>query len=66
MSLTDFFSSNDSESSFTAKKNGVQKEKIFRSIPSTTSLYGTDVVDESHRVLVDKIARHLIYGKFKI
>lgn len=29
--------------------------------PSTSSLYGTDVVDESHRQLVDAIARHVVY-----
>lgn len=42
-------------------RNGIPREKIFRSHPSTTSLYGTDVVDETHRGLVDCIARHLIY-----
>lgn len=29
--------------------------------PSTSSLYGTDVVDEEHRTLVDSIARHVVY-----
>lgn len=29
--------------------------------PSTSSLYGTDIVKESHRQLVDNIARHVIY-----
>lgn len=29
--------------------------------PSTSSLYGTDVVDEEHRQLVDSIARHVVY-----
>lgn len=29
--------------------------------PSTSSLYGTDVVDEEHRALVDSIARHVVY-----
>ncbi|EEB10214.1 glycerol-3-phosphate acyltransferase, putative [Pediculus humanus corporis] len=48
MSLTDVFNSNDSDSSSSvSKKNGYQREKSFRSIPSTTSLYGTDVVDEN-------------------
>ncbi|XP_063704039.1 glycerol-3-phosphate acyltransferase 1, mitochondrial isoform X2 [Culicoides brevitarsis] len=28
---------------------------------STSSLYGTDVVQEEHRVLVDRIARHVVY-----
>lgn len=44
-------------------KNGFI-EKPFQSIPSTNSLYGTDVVDENHRVLVESIARHLIYGEY--
>lgn len=29
--------------------------------PSTTSLYGTDIVQEEHRSLVDGIARHVMY-----
>lgn len=29
--------------------------------PSTSSLYGTDVVNEDHRTLVDSIARHVVY-----
>ncbi|XP_031639080.1 glycerol-3-phosphate acyltransferase 1, mitochondrial isoform X2 [Contarinia nasturtii] len=29
--------------------------------PSTSSLYGTDVVNEEHRALVDSIARHVVY-----
>lgn len=29
--------------------------------PSTSSLYGTDVVQEEHRTLIDSIARHVIY-----
>lgn len=29
--------------------------------PSTSSLYGTDIVDEEHRILVDSIARHVVY-----
>lgn len=29
--------------------------------PSTSSLYGTDIVDEEHRNLVDSIARHVVY-----
>lgn len=29
--------------------------------PSTSSLYGTDVVDEEHRAVVDSIARHVVY-----
>lgn len=29
--------------------------------PSTSSLFGTDVVQEEHRILVDSIARHVVY-----
>ncbi|KAK6621935.1 hypothetical protein RUM44_001742 [Polyplax serrata] len=60
LSQTDIVCGRDSDS---VKKNGLQKH--FRSMPSTTSLYGTDVVDESHRTLVDKIGRHVIYDSFK-
>ncbi|XP_046667769.1 glycerol-3-phosphate acyltransferase 1, mitochondrial isoform X4 [Homalodisca vitripennis] len=37
------------------------KKKILHSVPSTASLYGTDVVVEEHRQLVDSIARHVVY-----
>lgn len=40
------------------------KPGIRRSLqhnPSTSSLYGTDVVQEENRVLVDSIARHVVY-----
>lgn len=40
------------------------KEKSLKRLkhnPSTSSLYGTDVVQEEHRTLVDSIARHVIY-----
>lgn len=33
----------------------------LRHQPSTSSLYGTDVVNEDHRTLVDSIARHVVY-----
>lgn len=33
----------------------------LRHQPSTSSLYGTDVVNEEHRQLVDSIARHVVY-----
>lgn len=62
LSQADIFSPNETDSGLHSKRNGYQKEKHFRSSPSTTSLYGTDVVDENHRALVDQIARHLIYG----
>lgn len=46
-----------------ANENGV-KPGLKRSLqhnPSTSSLYGTDVVQEEHRVLVENIARHVVY-----
>lgn len=30
---------------------------------SNSSLYGTDVIVEEHRQLVDNIARHVVYGE---
>lgn len=41
--------------------NGVNSMKRLKHQPSTSSLYGTDVVDEEHRTLVDSIARHVVY-----
>lgn len=38
-------------------------ERPLKVTMSTSSLYGTDVVVEEHRQLVDKIARHVVYGK---
>lgn len=37
-------------------------ERPLRVTMSTSSLYGTDIVVEEHRELVDKIARHVVYG----
>lgn len=42
----------------------IQKDISTRRLqhnPSSSSLYGTDVVQEEHRNLVDSIARHVIY-----
>lgn len=36
-------------------------EKVLKSTMSTSSLYGTDVVDDEHRLLVDCLARHVVY-----
>lgn len=36
--------------------------KALHTVPSSASLYGTDVVVEEHRQLVDCIARHIVYG----
>lgn len=41
--------------------NGGPTKKL-RSNPSTTSLYGTDVVSDEHKSLVEKISKHVIYG----
>lgn len=46
-----------------------EKQRLSRQVsgrrlqhqPSTSSLYGTDIVDEKHRTLVDSIARHVVY-----
>lgn len=35
--------------------------RSLQSNPSTSSLYGTDIVQEEHRILVDSIARHVVY-----
>lgn len=40
---------------------GERKLRHLHHQPSTSSLYGTDVVQEEHRTLVDNIARHVVY-----
>lgn len=45
--------------------NGVSN-KVLKSNPSMSSLYGTDVVSEPHKNLVESISKHIIYGKFFI
>ncbi|KAK9747487.1 Acyltransferase [Popillia japonica] len=35
--------------------------KTLKSNPSTTSLYGTDIVSEEHKSLVESISKHVIY-----
>lgn len=37
-------------------------EKTLKYTMSSSSLYGTDVIIEEHRQLVDSIARHVVYG----
>jgi hypothetical protein len=32
-------------------------------LPSSASLYGTDIVSDENRQLVESIARHIIYGE---
>lgn len=38
-------------------------EKPLKYTMSSSSIYGTDVIVEEHRQLVDRIARHVVYGK---
>jgi hypothetical protein len=38
------------------------QKQLRTTTASTSSLYGTDVVVEEHRQLVDMIARHVVYG----
>lgn len=39
--------------------------RSLKSTMSNTSLYGTDVIVEEHRQLVDNIAQHVVYGESK-
>lgn len=45
----------------TEKPKGPPEKRILQSTPSSSSLYGTDVVVEEHRQLVESIARHVIH-----
>ncbi|XP_055700231.1 glycerol-3-phosphate acyltransferase 1, mitochondrial isoform X2 [Phlebotomus papatasi] len=36
-------------------------DRLLQQTKSSTSLYGTDIVQEDHRGLVDSIARHVVY-----
>lgn len=40
-------------------------EKPLKYTMSSSSLYGTDVIMEEYRQLVDNIARHVVHGKSK-
>ncbi|XP_066158287.1 glycerol-3-phosphate acyltransferase 1, mitochondrial isoform X2 [Euwallacea fornicatus] len=42
----------------TSKPNN---NRVLRSNPSTNSLYGTDVVSDEHKSLVENISKHVIY-----
>lgn len=58
------FSLRELVKSFSKANEAGTRPGIRRSLqhnPSTSSLYGTDVVQEEHRVLVDSIARHVVY-----
>lgn len=48
---------------FQSKLSTLNGKKILHTVPSSASLYGTDVIEE-HRQLVDSIARHVIYGMY--
>lgn len=37
------------------------QKKLLKSNPSTSSLYGTDVVSDEHKSLVESISKHIIY-----
>ncbi|KAJ9597799.1 hypothetical protein L9F63_011341, partial [Diploptera punctata] len=37
------------------------QHKTLHSVPSSSSLYGTDIVVEEHRQLVESIARHIVH-----
>lgn len=39
-------------------------ERTLKYTMSNSSLYGTDVIVEEQRQLVDSIARHVVYGEF--
>lgn len=54
----------DEEEEFQKPKSSARHEKkVLQSTPSSSSLYGTDVVVEEHRQLVESIGRHVIHGK---
>lgn len=58
------FSLRELVKSFSKTNESIPRPGIRHSLqhnPSTSSLYGTDVVQEEHRVLVDSIARHVVY-----
>nr|CAD7446037.1 unnamed protein product [Timema bartmani] len=42
----------------------ITSKKQLHTAPSSTSLYGIDVVVEEHRQLVESIARHVVYGEW--
>lgn len=52
---------------FQAQQNKLigSPERPLKSSISNTSLYGTDVIVEEHRQLVDRIAKHVVYGELK-
>ena len=49
-----------------SKKLPANGLKMLKSNPSTTSLYGTDVVSDEHKTLVESISKHIIYGESEV
>ena len=52
-----------------SKLNGIKISSVGKPLKSTissSSLYGTDVVVEEYRQLVNSLARHVVYGRNKI
>jgi hypothetical protein len=43
--------------------DNAKPKKSLHTVPSSASLYGTDIVVEEHRLLVESIARHIVYGE---
>lgn len=43
------------------KVGNAQFTKKLKSNPSTTSLYGTDVISDEHKCLVESISKHVLY-----
>lgn len=48
---------------FQAQQNRSSPKRTLKYTMSNSSIYGTDVIVEEHRQLVDNIARHVVYGE---
>lgn len=53
------------QSKLAARPKAPTPEKTLKYTMSSSSLYGTDIVVEEHRQLVDGIARHVVYDSSK-
>uniref|UniRef100_A0A1B6DIG6 Phospholipid/glycerol acyltransferase domain-containing protein n=2 Tax=Clastoptera arizonana TaxID=38151 RepID=A0A1B6DIG6_9HEMI len=60
-SLSEMVNTFQNKNSPVTATSNIPSKKLLRATPSTASLYGTDVVVEEHRQLVNSIARHVIY-----
>ncbi|XP_050310386.1 glycerol-3-phosphate acyltransferase 1, mitochondrial isoform X1 [Anthonomus grandis grandis] len=58
-SLRELIKTFDQHKASTTKPNSIHR--ILKSNPSTNSLYGTDVVSEEHKSLVENISKHVLY-----